>query len=1425
MYVYRTPAFNEELEKQSGLSTDHFQSLCADLEEMTLEQVFARFERVYPYLKRKEGNLRLIARVRRVGKDRILCWLAIFRRGDRAYGDFLRDRADFAARRLETQISSPQLQQWLQDHKATNSKPPQPTPPSLSVELLPWLKRPDWSIDTRGSLIYESELWLMQFATPQIQNNWKAYYSAVEQLASNGDLGNLTRWQGIHLYQTEDCSLLYSCIVTSDATERRVLFLLAPFAHPPTEAEIEDAIAAIWESGEPEHTFTLDRLTTLARRAYPSYLLADEENWLLIEREDSTNLALSAEEEAILHDVSTSSASLPLFLNGQAGSGKSTMLFHLFADYCHRHLRYAAEEGQELLATPHPLFLAYNDRLLKIARDRVMALLASHHRFLAQKQSGESDELPDISPFFRSFRQFLRSLLPLDARSRFKDANYVSFYRFRQMLARNHWHNESPERCWQGIRTFIKGYHLDERDRYLDVEGYREVPKKEQTISVEEFEKLYHSVWRWYESQTKAEGLWDDQDLIRTVLKLNCYRPEYTAIFCDEAQDFTRLELQLIMRLSVFSNYDLERYHVECLPFAFAGDPLQTLNPTGFRWESLKAAFYDEVISALSPTGKLNLKMNFAELECNYRSIPAIVGVNNVIQLWRSVLFDLNRIKPQTPRKLGHFEPKKLILEGRIAPETLDSALQNNIIIVPCDEGGEFDYARKDEILSHLLPQDGEEKSPWNVLSAIAAKGLEFQQVILYKFGDACPRDCWQGEDTPSEACKYFFNKLYVATSRATERLWAIDTERGDRQLWERAEDDRALGDFLQRFPNPERRKKWQGKLQAIARGDRETLYLEESHDLAAIAQTFERQGIETENPELLRRAKGAYQRLQRDRDAQGCEAWALKFEGQFLPAGWQFLQNNNPQEAWNCFWQAMAWQELSNLYAQLSPEERDRFPQICEQLPLVQFIAAPQQTLNTLQGFSQFLVTQIQNQSLAETHFSAQWQTAIAAYGRNIDRLIAQSPPLNAQDWQYLGKIFYNLAIAQYQGMGERAGRCFYQGKIYDRAVHCWEQFKKTNSVEYHLAKAHLLGLPTGLNHLLEAKQYDFILNRWKQENRPRDPQWLQAIASALEAKNQSLKALMVYSRLNQSSKVQACFQQASQQGFTVKAIKRLLQHYLKHQQWRDAIAALDKYLSVLLNPEAEKLGLKYWLVYELSHSTLTPETLTIDQRQRLTHFLKTQILPTPWAKHLFLSHVGIALEKVGTFGETLQFYAKYFQNNAVSSFVRDRWLATKLRQAQTTRQQGKPQQADLFQEEAEENANRWGINLDTLVLHFPSAPKQRPQAQSTLPMAGLPTEIPVTVVRDNLFVFQVRHLSIQVMTDVQQVLIADFLTQQQIRIDAQLRQIKIGSATVQSRNGDSLIFSEPASGYQGVAIFGERNPRLELNIEGIADKIAIGL
>ncbi|MCM8758765.1 MAG: hypothetical protein NC906_03210, partial [Candidatus Omnitrophica bacterium] len=72
-------------------------------------------------------------------------------------------------------------------------------------------------------------------------------------------------------------------------------------------------------------------------------------------------------------------------------------------------------------------------------------------------------------------------------------------------------------------------------------------------------------------------------------------------IFCDEAQDFTSNELSLIIRSLLFSERILGGEEIKFLPLVFAGDPLQTINPTGFKWENVQTMFYNKIKEILHP--------------------------------------------------------------------------------------------------------------------------------------------------------------------------------------------------------------------------------------------------------------------------------------------------------------------------------------------------------------------------------------------------------------------------------------------------------------------------------------------------------------------------------------------------------------------------------------------------------------------------------------------------------------------------------------------------------------------------------------------------------------------------------------------------------------------------------------------------------
>jgi tetratricopeptide (TPR) repeat protein len=1006
-------------------------------------------------------------------------------------------------------------------------------------------------------------------------------------------------------------------------------------------------------------------------------------------------------------------------------------------------------------------------------------------------------------------------------------------------------------------------------------EDYKEeVPRKERTIDFEKFQGIYDTIWeRWYKRIIQEQGYWDDQDLIAKVLELKCYRPSFAAIFCDEAQDFTKLELQLIMRLSIFSQYHLGYQPLQSLPFAFAGDPFQTLNPTGFHWSSVQAMFDSEVITALDPADQLKLVINFQELTFNYRSTPPIVEFTNLIQFWRYVLFDIQEIQPQTAWQQGKFpEPQKFIFNQNINPEQLQFYIKDTIIIVPCEEGEESAYVRGDNILSEIFPQlesseteeqnqnkeAHKEQAIKNVLSAISTKGLEFKKVILYKFGEDCQREIWnqQRKDTDQRVkVEYFFNKLYVAASRATEHLFVIDSQEGDRLLWQHASDEALLQAMVMYSKNRER---WENTVKTLSTGNPKTAQSLREDDPGAIAQEFETKGLKAQNPGLLRRAKMFYNDLGNVVKANFCKAWALKFEEQFLQAGRYFLQGDFLEEAWECFWEGMCWSELVSLYEQ-SPNNRET------EYSLAIFMIAQPRNIEAINNFTAFVSRvlsafsgNLEEETTEETSVvlslqklanSQQWKKAIEEYANRIESLL-KIPEIKPDEWQKFGEVLETLGKTGYSELNLLAGECFYHAENFSEAVRIWEASGFTQKLEYNRAKATLLNLPESLEYLEKAGEHNTILVEWEKAGKPRDRQWLQFVAPALELKQQYQQAFVVYIWLEQLAKIKECFEKASKGTPSIKLFSVLLQYFYRIKSFGEAREAIEKYLPTAIGSERQKADLKFNLVYQISCSDLVSESLTKEQRQGYENFLKTQVLVnSEWQQYLLMKQLGIALERIGLIVESLDFYEQYLSDSdpELRDFARERWLAIKKKQENYSKKHRQSYKASKLHTEIFKKARSWSINEHSVSMEPPVAPRERLSSETFDPRAtltdysrtdyslsstvsksgikGLPSDIKIEQLEAGVVRFVVRHLVIKLMKQSKQILITDVLNGKEVRVDGTQCKVNIGELSVAATNANQLEFSLSTSGYSGSLVRQGEKTHFELDIQGLSEKIYLEL
>lgn len=170
-----------------------------------------------------------------------------------------------------------------------------------------------------------------------------------------------------------------------------------------------------------EHKYNCKDLTLLRRKAakcYPDFLLLDSKLWKAIEDDSQANLALSDEELDILQNIN-----YPFFVSGLAGSGKSTILYYLYAHI----YDYESKNHPD-----HPLlFLSYSKKLVANAQDIVKSILCHH---TAYNLAGIFDDKEQNRKFDRSFQPFQKFLkdefLSIGELEDYSSSKYIDYRRF-----------------------------------------------------------------------------------------------------------------------------------------------------------------------------------------------------------------------------------------------------------------------------------------------------------------------------------------------------------------------------------------------------------------------------------------------------------------------------------------------------------------------------------------------------------------------------------------------------------------------------------------------------------------------------------------------------------------------------------------------------------------------------------------------------------------------------------------------------------------------------------------------------------------------------------------------------------------------------------------------------------------------------------
>lgn len=902
-----------------------------------------------------------------------------------------------------------------------------------------------------------------------------------------------------------------------EASEEEVLYLYEFGRHDDIDSMIQRALGVSIEPSaleedpvdrfDPAITYPPDLKENVTYQI-PWAAYFDELNFGLFTANVPASLRLEGDQ------VDALSSRFPLLIQGQAGSGKTSILAH--------HLAFQIAEDDRAKTPPRRrLYLSFNEHLVKRARQDVEAIVKTVHGL---------DELPTETRFL-SYLDFVRELIPNDDNDdeKFIPEHRVSWVRFRDGYCGKSDHKVSAELAWHGIRSYFKGTCIPPRKPPLSYEDYLNFHQRRLTEVDEtqlkrlaEFSKFYH---RWLTQMR----FWDDLDLVWKALNwLNsssCPQiTRYYQIYCDEVQDFTELDFTLLLRLTDFGQLN----NKPAVGLAVAGDPLQTIHPSGFRWEIVKDRIFYSIRSVLGADVSLQMK----SLPQNFRSDGAIVNLANRIQQYRRRYVD-ETIPIQEARKPSESTPILGILPDEITSTTVATLLQKQprqgIIVA--------DEATKGELVAMGVEKDF-------IYTVLEAKGLEFDTALLWRLGEGND-DCWsmiksgktEFADNQRIPLLYFLNRIYVAVTRGIQDLFIFDVEEVVKERW-----IPLLGDSLEHHPSASLHNNPALKRATASRAD----WAEWAEQLR--------------DREEFDRAAAYFREARKVPEARRCEAMGHRHRGEFSQAGDIFQQIGEHLDAADAFFNASLWERAYQATKDAPMSVRTR-----------KLAARALYKWQIQEGNPEKAISELGNMVDGGGEQSHTWIRFLAKALRDVGQaeragnLFLKINDLHAAAVSFVDAEQWQDALSAFMKIGsEDEGRYRAEGEVEaaagnnEKAISAFRQARAWNRM---LTCAEIIGDVDSSLHALKAmNRHDEVLTRLERELRSatgdrRDGLLADLLDAAAAAQDWS-KAREAARELNRKLEEAEFAERAGEQTQVVTELR--IDGYRKNRQWSEAAKLL---------------------------------------------------------------------------------------------------------------------------------------------------------------------------------------------------------------------------------------------------------------------------
>ncbi len=414
----------------------------------------------------------------------------------------------------------------------------------------------------------------------------------------------------------------------------------------------------------------------------------------------------------------------PVIIIGSAGSGKTALTLE----------KLKMLKGDVLYVTLSP-FLVENSASL----------------YYANHYENDKQEID-----FLSYKEFLETLRIIKGRE-------LDFFAFEMWLEpRSHSFGiKDSHQLFEEFRGVLTG--RDVARECLSLEEYQGLGVKQSIFLSDERKKVYAAFLKYLEFLVENEMY--DLNMV-SFRWLEHVKPKYDFIVIDEVQDFTNIQLYILLKsLKKGGN------------FILCGDSNQNVHPNFFSWANVKTMFYTH-----------KLKGNEIQvLRSNYRNSPGITDVANKLLKIKIARFgSIDRESTYLVESVADTggEVQLLTDSTKIREQLNESTMRSTryaVLVMKSEDKAKAKRIFKTPLVFSVQEAKGLEYRNIIILNFVSGNSKEFREITAGVTAEQIDADDLvysRGKDKSDkspEAYKIFINSLYVAITRAIKNLYILE--------------------------------------------------------------------------------------------------------------------------------------------------------------------------------------------------------------------------------------------------------------------------------------------------------------------------------------------------------------------------------------------------------------------------------------------------------------------------------------------------------------------------------------------------------------------------------------------------------------------------------------------------------------------------